>query len=236
MENFDKIKEFVKRHVYFILGGACLLVVGAVYLTQTAPPSVNVNENFVAYIPSGERAANQEQEPSPETMPEQIPIAIPEPEPETVPSEIIVHVVGAVKSPGVYVLEEGSRVYDALYLAGGAADDADLRQINLAALLQDAMQIIVPYDGEEVAQVFVFAGGSAPAQTVPGQSASGLVNINLASSAELQTLPGIGPVLADAIIGFRETHGMFRTVEELINVPRIGPATLERLRSLVEVG
>ena len=225
METYEKIKELIKRHVYFLLGGACLLVVGIIYLTQAGVPSVNVNENFVAFIPAEERAAEPEYVPSP--------IIMPTPEPE--PGEIIVHIVGEVNMPGVYVLTEGARIYDVLALAGGATAYADLRRINLAALVVDAMQIIVPYIGEEVDQVFVYTTPPATTQA-PGQTASGLININTASNAELQTLPGIGPVLADAIITFRETHGLFQSVEELINVPRIGPATLERLRPLVDVG
>ena len=225
MDNYEKLREFAKRHVFFLLGGACLLVVGIIYLARAGAPTVTTNENIVAFIPAEERAAVQEYVPAP----------APTPEPEPEPGEVIVHIVGAVYNPGVYVLPEGARIHDVLAMAGGATDYADLRQINLAALAIDAMQIIVPHYGEEVDQVFVYANPQTPSQA-PGQAASGLININTASNAELQTLPGIGPVLAEAIINFRETHGMFQSVEELINVPRIGPATLERLRPLVEVG
>ena len=227
MENLVSIMEFVKRHVYYLLGGACLLVVGIIYLVQSESPSVNVNENIVAFIPAEDRVSYAEY----------VFDLIPETTPEPELREIIVHIVGAVYSPGVYVLPYGARIHDVLSLAGGATEDADLRRINLAALAVDAMQIIVPYYGEEIDEVFVYAEpASHAAQTSPVQSSSGLVNINTATNAELQTLPGIGPVLADAIISFRETHGNFQTVEELINVPRIGPATLERLRPLVKVG
>ena len=225
METYEKFREFIKRHVYLLLGGACLLVVGIIYLVQAGTPTVNVNENIVAFVPAEDRAQEPEYLPAP--------AAVPTPEPE--PSEIMVHIVGAVYNPGVFVLLEGARINDVLTLAGGATANADLRRINLAALAVDAMQIIVPYYGEEVGEVFVYASPQAPAQA-SGQTASGLININTASNAELQTLPGIGPVLAEAIINFRETHGRFQSVEELINVPRIGPATLERLRPLVEVG
>ena len=228
MDNYEKIRDFVKRHVFFLLGGACLLVVGIIYLGVAAEPVVNVNETSVAFIPAEERATLPEYVPSPTI------VSTPEPEPK--PREIIVHIVGAVNNPGVYVLMEGARIHDVLTKAGGATAYADLRRINLAALAVDAMQIIVPYYGEEVEEVFVYAGTTTPGHTqTSGQSASGKVNVNTASNAELQTLPGIGPVLAEAIINFRETHGMFQSVEELINVPRIGPATLERLRPLVEV-
>ena len=227
MDSYEKFRGFVRRHVFFLMGGACLLVVGVVYLAQAGTPAVIVSETNVAIIPAEERVASGDYEPAP--------TAAPTPEPEAEPGVIIVHIVGEVKNPGVYVLPEGARIHEVLAMAGGATAYADLRQINLAALAVDAMQIIVPYYGEEVNQVFIFAGPSPPHQA-SGQAASGLVNINTASNTELQTLPGIGPVLADAIITFRETHGAFQSVEELINVPRIGPATLERLRPLVKVG
>ena len=217
----ENLRNFMKRHVYFIMGGACLLVVGVIYLAISQEAAVNVNENIVAYIPATSR------------MPEPEITAAP-PVEEAAPAQIIVHIVGAVNRPGVYVLEEGARIYDVLAIAGGASVYADLRRINLAALAVDAMQIIVPYYGEEIDEVFIISGTTGQG-TAPGQTADGLININTASNAELQTLPGIGPVLADAIITFRETHGLFQSVEELINVPRIGPATLERLRPLVGV-
>ena len=227
MESYEKFKDLVKRHVYFLLGGACLLVVGIVYLVSGGESSVNVNENIVAFIPAEERVHEPEYEP--------IPTVIPVEDEEPEPGEIIVHIVGAVNRPGVYVLTEGARIHDVLAMAGGATEDADLRRINLAALAVDAMQIIVPYYGEEIDEVFIYADITSPSQPhAAEQPGGGLVNINTASSAELQTLPGIGQVRANAIITFRETHGMFQTVEELINVSGIGQITLDNLRPLVE--
>ena len=226
METYEKCRDFVKRHVFFLLGGACLLVVGIIYVFSGREASVNVSENIVAIISAEERLAAPDYEPAPTALP------ITEPE----PAEIIVHIVGAVNRPGVYVLPEGARIHDVLAMAGGATEDADLRRINLAALAVDAMQIIVPYYGEEIDEVFIYADLASPSQPqAPGQPSSGLVNINTASNAELQTLPGIGQVRANAIIAFRETHGMFQSVDELINVSGIGQITLENLRPLVKV-
>lgn len=219
MEKHELIFDFVKRHIYYLLGGLCLLVVGVIYFAAFRQTTAGDNENTVLFIPAAtEESAALEQEPH--VLP-----------PLDVPNEIIVHVVGAVNNPGVFALNEGARINDVITLAGGAKRDADLARINLAALAVDAMQIIVPFVGEYIDEVFVFSGEP------PGGNAQagGLININTASSTELQTLPGIGPALSEAIINFRNTHGNFQTVDELINVPRIGPATLERLRPLVDV-
>ena len=143
------------------------------------------------------------------------------------PAEVVVHVVGAVRSPGLYRLAEGSRVADALSLAGGAAPKAALAGVNLAAPLVDGTQVVVPRRGE--------AAGTGGA-TSPGAgsgSPAGPVRLSTATLAELDALPGVGPVTAQRIVQYRETHGPFRAVEELDAVPGIGPARLEQLRELV---
>jgi len=238
----NQIFDYIKRHAFFILGGACLVVVGIIYMV------IRGSGVEVIRVEGGESVfAAEANEPANEPAYTPAPAAPPTPTPEPEIFYIAVHVVGAVNSPGVVELREGTRVVDALDLAGGASDEADLTRINLAAVLRDAMQIIVPAYGDEITEVFIFAddmsqaatsgvqtaGGSAGAT---GQNQSGLVNINTASAAELQTLPGIGPVLSQNIIDFREAHGNFTSVDQLINVSRIGSATLERIRDLVTVG
>jgi competence protein ComEA len=138
------------------------------------------------------------------------------------PSLLMVHVAGAVKSPGVYELPDGSRVTDAVSAAGGAASDADLDALNLAALLTDGLKIYVPKVGE------------APPQNVAGEGSS-IVNLNTASAAELEELPGIGPVLAQRIIDFRTKRGRFTSVRQLMEVDGIGPKKFESLEDLVTV-
>jgi competence protein ComEA len=144
---------------------------------------------------------------------------------------LIVDVTGAVRRPGVFEFQQGERVIDAVDRAGGARDNADLTLLNLAAPLTDGQQILVPKKGATTAPVPGTTGGS------PGSSGSSgaLVNINTADEATLETLNGVGPVLAAAIIQYRTEHGPFASVDQLDEVSGIGPATLEDLRSQVTV-
>jgi competence protein ComEA len=150
-------------------------------------------------------------------------------------AEVVVHVAGAVARPGVQRLVGGDRVIDAVDAAGGAVPDADLGRINLAAPLVDGQQIYVPRVGEVpppavggTGAIGTTAGGTA---TAPGQP----VNLNTASAAELETLPGVGPTTAAAIIAHRETNGPFTAVDQLLDVRGIGDAKLAQLRDLVAV-
>jgi competence protein ComEA len=141
---------------------------------------------------------------------------------------IYVHVAGAVNRPGLYRLVLGARVDDAVRAAGGATGEADLDSLNLAAKVHDGDKVLVPKRGAAAAPP-----GGGPGATGAAQSA--LVNLNTATVAELDTLPGIGPAIAQRIISYREQHGGFRTVNDLQNVPGIGPRKLEELRDLVTV-
>lgn len=175
-----------------------------------------------------------------------------------------VHVAGAVNNPGVYTLPAQGRAVDAIAAASGAAADADLDRVNLAGALSDGVQIYVPHRGETAAPAQIqpnggtanagqgnAANGAAqngasqggaqpqPARTLTpagsAQKGSAPVNINTATAEELQTLPRIGPAMAQRIIAWREAHGGFRSVDELDAVPGIGPSMLENLRPLVTV-
>lgn len=171
-----------------------------------------------------------------------------------------VHVAGAVNNPGVYTLPAQGRTVDAIAAASGAAADADLDRVNLAGSLSDGVQIYVPHRGETAAPAQIqpnggtanagqgnAANGAAqnggtqpqPARTLTAsgsaQKGSTSVNINTATAEELQTLPRIGPAMAQRIIAWREAHGGFRSVDELDAVPGIGPSMLENLRPLVTV-
>lgn len=139
----------------------------------------------------------------------------------SVEDQVVVHVSGAVVRPGLLRLAPGARVADAIEAAGGAAADADLDQLNLAAPLGDGERVHVPVEGETL-----------PA--LPGIAAMGPVNVNAASVAELETLPGVGPAIAQAIIAAR-VERRFETVDDLLRVRGIGPGKLEELRSLVTV-
>lgn len=134
--------------------------------------------------------------------------------PENASSEVVVHVAGAVSSPGVYTLPADSRVDDAVRAAGATAD-ADLSQLNLAQKLADGQKITVPAAGEAPAP----ADNAAPSDS---SQSGALININTATQEELETLPSIGEVRAQAIIAYREEHGGFRTTDELMEVSGIG--------------
>ena len=144
------------------------------------------------------------------------------------PARVRVYVNGAVVSPGVYTLDAGSRVTDALAAAGGVTRQANTSGLNLALRLKDEAEYYIPKLGE-----------TPPAAKLPPEltqaQAGGLIDLNLASEALLDTLPGIGPALARAIISYRENVGPFRSVAEIQEVPKIGPVTYRNLRDLVTV-
>ncbi|HEX6390439.1 MAG TPA: ComEA family DNA-binding protein [Solirubrobacteraceae bacterium] len=138
---------------------------------------------------------------------------------------VVVHVVGAVRRPGLYELPAGSRVADALEHAGGAAPAADVALVNLAAPLADGQQVVVPSRAA--------AGSESPGAAGESGSGGGPVHLNTASVAELDELPGVGPVTAQKIVDHREQHGVFSSVEDLDAIPGIGAAKIEQLRDLV---
>ncbi|MDY6877954.1 MAG: helix-hairpin-helix domain-containing protein [Chloroflexota bacterium] len=152
------------------------------------------------------------------------------PLPTPTPAPIRVHVSGAVRQPAVYELSSGSIVQDAVDAAGGPAADADLDHINLALELEDQQQVYVPCQGETNPPPSVSGGASGG-----GGSVVPLVNINTATTAELETLPRIGPVTAQHIVDYREANGSFQSIEEIQDVPGIGPATFEGLEDLITV-
>lgn len=144
---------------------------------------------------------------------------------------LIVDVAGWVRKPGVFEFQPGDRVIDAVERAGGARDNADLTLLNLAAPLVDGQQILVPKKGSQPPGATT---GSTGTTGTPGTTGT-LVNINTADEAALETLNGVGPVLAASIIAYRTEHGPFTSVDQLDEVSGIGPATLEDLRSQVTV-
>jgi competence protein ComEA len=138
-------------------------------------------------------------------------------EPAAAAPKLVIHVAGAVRRPGLYRLAEGKRVADAVARAGGATAPADTAAINLAAPLADGMQVLVPRRGPAAA----------------GKQPGGRVSLGSATLAELDALPGVGPVTAQKILDFRTQHGGFRSVDDLDAIPGIGPARIEQLRDVV---
>lgn len=149
---------------------------------------------------------------------------------------LLVHVLGEVQQPGVYELAAESRVVDAVSAAGGFTERADTGSMNLARKLTDGEQVYVTAVGEtRPPAADAPVGGIPGAGGAGGGSGGGLVNLNTATAAELETLPRIGPAMAQRILDYRTANGPFTSVDELTDVPGIGEATLEGLRELVTV-
>ena len=142
----------------------------------------------------------------------------------------LVHVAGAVRSPGVYHLRDGERIQDAVRRAGGPRPGADLNAINLAAKVADGQQVVVPRRG---------AAGPAPvggaAAGEPGGPPQAPVSLNTATAEQLDTLDGVGPATASKILEYRRQHGGFRSIDDLGEIPGIGPKRLAALRGKVQL-
>lgn len=248
-ESVDELDEWIPRGGLGTwslgrIGGAALLVVVLVcagfalaQLLRSEPQTVSAPQ-----LPGiGEVGApNTSEEPH-------LTGVAPEPTPET-GGPVIVSVVGLVHNPGLVTLASGSRVADAIAAAGGSRDGADTATLNLARPVADGEQVVVgalPPDGAPPPGSAVLAAGGAPEPAGPdsagGRAESaepggeGKVNLNSASAAELESLNGVGPATASAIIEYRESSGPFSSVEQLGEVKGIGPAKLENLREQVVV-
>ncbi len=148
---------------------------------------------------------------------------------EPQPNFVVIDVKGAVKQPGVYTMNEGDRVIDAIRKAGGMLPEADENLLNLAGVLKDEMVIYVAKKGEEAIEPIVYGGIGA------ANGEDGKIRINTASVDELQKLHGIGPSKAAAIVAYRDENGPFQAIEELTQVPGIGEKTLENMREQIVV-
>jgi competence protein ComEA len=143
-----------------------------------------------------------------------------------------VYVVGQVHAPGVVSLSAGARVVDAIKAAGGATSKADLTAVNLARRVTDGEQIVVPRPGQPIPAAGASSAAKSPgADAHPGQA----VNLNTATEAQLDELPGIGPVIAARIVAWRQENGQFTSVDQLGEVSGIGNAILAKVRPLVTV-
>ncbi len=151
-------------------------------------------------------------------------------------SKVFVYAAGAVVRSGVYQVPAGARVTDVVDAAGGPAPDADLQQLNLAAKVADGERVYVPRRGETPpTPVGPGTGDSGTGGSTSSGSANGPVNLNTATLDQLETLPGVGPATAQAILDYRKEHGRFANVDELIEVRGIGEAKLAALRPKVRV-
>lgn len=152
------------------------------------------------------------------------------------PPQISVHVVGEVTWPGMYVLPAGARLQDAILAAHGPTVIADLRRVNLAAQLRDGDRVVVP---RIIQPTYPFAlarqSKPRPGNALPEGERAPAVNVNTATAADLERLPGIGPVLARRIVEHREARGLFRRLEDLLEVQGIGPKLFRRLEPLLRL-
>ena len=215
-------------------------------LVELTGPSTQGTES------SGELAAGTEGDGEAATAP---PASLPEP----VESALRVYVAGAVGQPGVYEVGQGDRLVDAVEAAGGAAEDADLEAVNLAARVEDEGYYYIPVklspqetepglatvtEGEKDNRFPPLAIDFAKEETdppveeaqTPSDESGGLIDLNRATQSELETLPGIGPARSKAIIAFRDQNGPFTAVEEITAVSGIGQGILDNLRGLITVG
>lgn len=150
---------------------------------------------------------------------------------EETKAQIVVHITGQVVNQGIVKVEEGARIIDAIEAAGGATEEANLSKINLAYVLEDGMKIYVPSINDEEEEEYVTSGGGI----LENSSDVLKVNINTATSEELQKLPGIGESIAARIIAYRKENGKFSKIEDLTNVSGIGDAKFNNIKSYVFV-
>ncbi len=222
------------RIAYVVLGGALLALagyVGAGYLRRPAD---------IVFQSAG---------PSRTSQPEATPNAPPQPQ---TASEVVVHVAGQVKNPGVYRLAADSRVDEAIARAGGPGKDADLDRLNLAAKLEDGTQVYVPRKGADAAVApepepnSAYSSPATGPRRTGGSSAGshsgpkplpavGSVSLNSADAKGLQALPGVGPATAQRIVEYRKEHGRFGSIDELLAVKGIGPKKLEKMRPYLKL-
>lgn len=225
MKGRAALKNWLQGKKKWISSSICLLILGSsvyFYNIQQKP-----EEQVLAFV-EAEPAAQTSKTTIDETTDR-----MGEPEPEqkknSAPPEaslsIVVDVKGAVAKPGVYALPADARVYQAIGMAGGLLPEADARQVNGAQPLRDGTMLYVPLKGEMPAPA---ATGNTASAHAPEEDK---INLNTATSEQLQTIPGIGPGKADAILQHREENGPFKTVDELTNVSGIGAKTVEKMRN-----
>lgn len=208
----------ITRSQLFVYGAIALVVaiLGARYLEGARASSPGASRAAGSRPPAGDGRA-------PTGGPQVIPAS-------TAGGGLVVHVAGAVRHPGVYRLRAGSRVRDALRRAGGAARDGNQDAVNLAAKLADGQQVVIPGRSASPA-----APGSAAASEAGGSAASAApISLSSATVDQLDTLDGVGPATAQRIVAWRTEHGGFRSVDDLGQVPGIGPKRLAALRERVQ--
>lgn len=147
---------------------------------------------------------------------------------------IVIDIAGEVVNPNVYLLPEGTRIFQAIEAAGGLSTKADTSEVNLAAILYDGTKLCIPKKNEKVTIVQT-SGGPGPSSNPAGPSQPTLININTADSKELQKLTGVGPATAEKILAYRKDYGQFNKIEDLMNVSGIGEKTFAKFKDKISV-
>jgi competence protein ComEA len=209
--------DITRRQVYVYVAVALVVAaVGARYLLTSSPRSGGASPLLLPSAPAAPSSPSSS--PTVEVTQDAEPL--------------VAYICGAVRRPGVYRLEPGSRVADLLARAGGACSGAQLEGVNLAAKLSDGQQVVVPKAGEAVAAGTAAAGGVSAGGTA---APAGPVDLNTASLEELDALPGVGPSTAQKILDYRAANGGFKSVDDLKNVSGIGDVRFAALKDLVTV-
>jgi competence protein ComEA len=215
--------------------GVCMLLVATVCLLWVwsgSPDRVTLRAGTAASVPSHANTSPTSAVPSPTGSPTSVTGSV------AAGARVVIDVAGKVRRPGVYRLPVGSRVDDAVRAAGGALPGISLDGVNLAAVLTDGQQVAVGVPAVVGAPVGSGAGaggagGGAATGSAAGGPSAAPVDLNTATAEQLQTLPGIGPVLAQNVLDYRAAHGSFASVAQLNDVPGIGPTKFAALRSRV---
>ena len=217
-------------------------VIGGIVMAAWPRPSteiqvVQTGATPAPAIPSAPAVAPDPQAaPAPAIAPALPPTTAPAPQPAPTPPVVGVYITGEIAAPGVYIINEGSRLANLILIAGGTTADADITAVNLAAILRDEQHWHIPARSPDAAPLP--AGLVASGKAAPGSAAASpdnKLNLNTAGVEQLKTLPGIGEVRAQAIVSHREDNGSFTSVDALLNVNGIGVSTLESIREFIDV-
>ncbi|MFC3929020.1 helix-hairpin-helix domain-containing protein [Streptococcus caprae] len=218
----DQVIEWFKANKTLSMIGAVLAVLVGTLIFQVTKPAAEAEETTFPLVETVTTATAPKNEASTESQ-------------ATVQSSTVtIDLKGAVKKEGIYTLDKGSRVADAIEQAGGFTDQAERKSVNLAQKLKDEDVIYVATIGEELALATAASSATATG-TTDTNSDTAKVNLNTADAAQLQTISGIGEKKAQDIIAYREANGGFKSVDDLGNVSGIGDKTLEKLREFVTV-
>ncbi len=203
--------------IFFLLAGAGVRIYG----------NFKADSNIIP--------VNKYSEPVVTSNPLELPTSVAESPTPQKQKNIIAHICGGVKSPGVYTMPDNSRVKDFIDAAGGASRDGITDAINLARIVRDGEKIVIPQAGKTVADNENGSTGSEPVLYNSHEENKGKIDINTATLAGLDSIPGIGPVIAQRIIDHRNANGNFKSVEDIKNVKGIGEKTFEKIKDYIEV-